>query len=178
MRYGLQPEPVVQWRQQPRPPAGREAFAADLVAAVQAAGTDAPALPMGRFAAGARRRLSDRLRVALDLTGLELDVGGSARAIAALRGVRVDILLPAQNNLWFVHWASRAMWWQVLERGCRLWLTPPPFDHSKLMIVDGPQTSPLEALTATVLTGSANWSSSAGWEHDGPRRCPAVSSKE
>ena len=19
-------------------------------------------------------------------------------------------------------------WWQVLERGCRIWLTPPPFD--------------------------------------------------
>ena len=28
------------------------------------------------------------------------------------------------------------MWWQVLERGCRIWLTPPPFDHSKLLIVD------------------------------------------
>ena len=39
-----------------------------------------------RRSAGASRRLSrDRLRVALDLTGLELDVGGSARAIAALR---------------------------------------------------------------------------------------------
>jgi cardiolipin synthase len=59
----------------------------------------------------------------------------------------VDIFLPAKNNLPFVHWASRAMWWQVLERGCRLWLTPPPFDHSKLMIVDG----------HWVLLGSANW---------------------
>jgi len=71
----------------------------------------------------------------------------SALNLAALRGVRVDILLPAQNNLPFVHWASRAMWWQVLEHGCRLWLTPPPFDHSKLMIVDG----------HWVLFGSANW---------------------
>ncbi len=71
----------------------------------------------------------------------------SALNLAALRGVRVDIILPAKNNLPFVHWASRAMWWQVLERGCRLWLTPPPFDHSKLMIVDG----------HWVLLGSANW---------------------
>ena len=71
----------------------------------------------------------------------------SALNLAALRGVRVDIILPAQNNLPFVHWASRAMWWQVLERGCHLWLTPPPFDHSKLMIVDG----------HWVLFGSANW---------------------
>jgi cardiolipin synthase len=67
--------------------------------------------------------------------------------LAALRGVRVDILLPAKNNLPFVHWASRSMWWQVLERGCHIWLMPPPFDHSKLMIVDG----------HWVLIGSANW---------------------
>ena len=67
--------------------------------------------------------------------------------LASLRGVRVDIILPAKSNLPFVHWASRAMWWQVLERGCHVWLTPPPFDHSKLMIVDGHWVS----------FGSANW---------------------
>jgi cardiolipin synthase len=71
----------------------------------------------------------------------------TALNLASLRGVRVDIILPAKNNLPPVHWASRAMWWQVLERGCHVWLTPPPFDHSKLMIVDG----------HWVLLGSANW---------------------
>lgn len=71
----------------------------------------------------------------------------TALNLASLRGVRVDIILPSKNNLPFVHWASRAMWWQVLERGCHVWLTPPPFDHSKLMIVDG----------HWVLLGSANW---------------------
>jgi cardiolipin synthase A/B len=71
----------------------------------------------------------------------------TALNLAALRGVRVDIILPAENNLPFMHWASRAMWWQVLERGCHVWLTPPPFDHSKLMVVDG----------HWVLLGSANW---------------------
>jgi cardiolipin synthase len=71
----------------------------------------------------------------------------TALNLAAMRGVRVDIVLPAKNNLPYVHWASRAMWWQVLERGCHIWLTPPPFDHSKLMIVDG----------HWVLFGSANW---------------------
>ena len=35
---------------------------------------------------------------------------------------------------------------QVLERCCRVWLSPPPFDHTKLMAVDGPWT----------LFGSAN----------------------
>jgi cardiolipin synthase A/B len=63
--------------------------------------------------------------------------------------VQVDVILPSKSNLPFVHWASEAMWWQVLEHGCRIWLTPPPFDHSKLMIVDD----------CWVLLGSANWDS-------------------
>jgi len=71
----------------------------------------------------------------------------SALNLAALRGVAVDVVLPAKNNLPFVHWASQAHWWQILERGCRLWLTPPPFDHSKLFIVDDGWT----------LIGSTNW---------------------
>ena len=71
----------------------------------------------------------------------------TALNLAVLRGVRVDIILPRKNNLPYVHWASRAMWWQVLERGCHIWLTPPPFDHSKLMVVDN----------HWVLFGSANW---------------------
>ncbi len=71
----------------------------------------------------------------------------SALNLAALRGVTVDLLLPAHNNLPFVHWASQAHWWQVLERGCRLWLTPPPFDHSKLFLVDD----------CWALVGSTNW---------------------
>lgn len=71
----------------------------------------------------------------------------SALNVAAMRGVDVDIVLPEKNNLPYIHWASRAHWWQVLERGCRLWLTPPPFDHSKLLIVDD----------CWALIGSANW---------------------
>jgi cardiolipin synthase len=71
----------------------------------------------------------------------------SALNLAAMRGVTVDIVLPGRGNLPFVQWASRAHWWQVLERGCRLWLTPPPFDHTKLMLVDG----------CWALVGSANW---------------------
>ena len=71
----------------------------------------------------------------------------SALSLAAMRGVQVDIILPSRTNLPFVQWASRALWWQVLAHGCRIWLTPPPFDHSKLMLVDG----------CWVLLGSANW---------------------
>ena len=71
----------------------------------------------------------------------------TALNVTALRGVTVDIVLPERNNLWLVQWASTALLWQVLERGCRVWLSPPPFDHSKLMVVDG----------TWVLIGSANW---------------------
>jgi cardiolipin synthase len=67
--------------------------------------------------------------------------------VAALRGVEVDILLPRENNLRLVQWASAALLWQVLEHGCRVWYTPPPFDHTKLVLVDG----------AWALLGSANW---------------------
>lgn len=70
-----------------------------------------------------------------------------ALGVAALRGVEVDILLPAANNLRLVQWASAAMLWQVLKPGCRVWLSPPPFDHGKMLVVDG----------AWSLLGSGNW---------------------
>jgi len=73
----------------------------------------------------------------------------SALNLAAMRGVQVDIILPSRSNVPFVLCASRAMWSQVLQHGCRIWLTPPPFDHSKLMLVD----------SCWVLLGSANWDS-------------------
>jgi cardiolipin synthase len=71
----------------------------------------------------------------------------SALNVAAMRGVEVDIILPAVNNLRTVQWASTAMLWQVLEYGCRVWLSPPPFDHTKLMLIDDSWT----------LLGSGNW---------------------
>ncbi len=71
----------------------------------------------------------------------------TALNLAAMRGVEVDIILPSKSNLPYVHWATFALLWQVLQRGCRVWLTPPPFDHSKLLLVDG----------CWSLVGSANW---------------------
>ena len=71
----------------------------------------------------------------------------TALNVAAMRGVEVDIVLPARSNLPLVQWAQTAQLWQVLDRGCRVWLSPPPFDHSKAMTVDG----------AWALLGSANW---------------------
>ncbi len=71
----------------------------------------------------------------------------SALSIAALRGVQVDIILPERVNIRPVQWAAAAQLWQVLRPGCRVYLTPPPFDHAKLMVVD----------KAWVLFGSSNW---------------------
>ncbi len=71
----------------------------------------------------------------------------SALNVAAMRSIRVNVLLPEQNNLRLVQWASTAMLWQILERGCCVWASPPPFDHTKLMIVDG----------VWAMFGSANW---------------------
>ncbi len=67
--------------------------------------------------------------------------------VAALRGVQVDIVLPEENNLALVGWASDAMLWQVLSRGCNVWMSPPPFEHTKLMVVD----------SAWAMFGSGNW---------------------
>jgi cardiolipin synthase len=71
----------------------------------------------------------------------------AALQVAALSGVQIDIILPSVCDQHVVQWASRAMWWQVLEPGCRVWLSSGPFDHTKLMIVD----------ETWVLFGSGNW---------------------
>jgi len=55
---------------------------------------------------------------------------------AALRGVEVEILLPARSNLPFVQWATAKMLWEVLQSGVRVFYQPPPFVHSKLLIID------------------------------------------
>ena len=67
--------------------------------------------------------------------------------VADLRGVDVQIVLPRVNNLILVQWASTAQLWQLLRRGVQIWTSPPPFDHSKLMVVDG----------AWCMFGSSNW---------------------
>lgn len=56
--------------------------------------------------------------------------------VAALRGVDVQILLPAHGNLRFVQWAATHQLPQVVAWGCRVYLSPAPFDHSKLLLVD------------------------------------------
>lgn len=101
-------------------------------------------LKMIMLAALAQARQSVRIATPYFLPDASLI---SALNTAALRGIAVDILLPEKNNLKLVQWASHALYWQVLDRGCRIWHSPPPFDHSKLLLVDD----------QWVLVGSTNW---------------------
>jgi cardiolipin synthase len=55
---------------------------------------------------------------------------------AALEGLDVAVILPARNNLWYVHRATRHMLWELLQRGVRVYYQPPPFVHSKLFYMD------------------------------------------
>jgi cardiolipin synthase len=55
---------------------------------------------------------------------------------AALRGAQVRVILPGMNNLPYVHWATRNLLWQLLQWGIEIYYQPPPFAHTKLLLVD------------------------------------------
>lgn len=70
----------------------------------------------------------------------------AALNVAALRGVEVEVFQPQRTDVLISKWASTSWLEQILARGCRVWSTPPPFDHTKLAVVDG----------QWILFGSAN----------------------
>ena len=100
-----------------------------------------PLLLLGALAAA-----SQRVRV---VTPYFLPDDGLLRAlqVAALRGVEVDILVPERSNVPLMDWAMTPQLPWLLEAGCRIHRTPPPFDHSKLCVVDGLWS----------MIGSTNW---------------------
>src|SRR5882672_6758444 len=71
----------------------------------------------------------------------------TALSLAAYRGVEVDLVVPEHSNHPTVDWGSRVQIGPLLAAGCRVWTYPAPFNHSKLMSVDG----------VWALVGSANW---------------------
>jgi cardiolipin synthase len=71
----------------------------------------------------------------------------TALSLAAMRGVAVDVVVPEKTDHRFVDWALRANSGPLLQNDVRLWLSPPPFHHTKLMVVDGTWS----------LIGSSNW---------------------
>jgi cardiolipin synthase len=66
---------------------------------------------------------------------------------AALRGVNVQVIVPAQNNLPLFSLPAISGARPLVETGCHFFLSEPPFDHTKLMIIDD----------AWVFFGSSNW---------------------
>ena len=71
----------------------------------------------------------------------------AALRLCAVRGVKVTILTPGQNNIPFVGWAAQTLYPDLLSIGCRIFESPPPFDHSKLFLIDGVWS----------FLGSTNW---------------------
>lgn len=71
----------------------------------------------------------------------------AALKLCATRGVEVAIITPAQNNIPFVAWAARTLYPELLHAGCRIYESPAPFDHSKILLVDD----------AWSCVGSTNW---------------------
>lgn len=65
---------------------------------------------------------------------------------AVLRGVRVRLVLPGKNNLFYMHWANRNILAELLRWDIEAWYQPAPFCHAKLLCVDDDYT----------LIGSAN----------------------
>lgn len=96
------------------------------------------------LAAIAQAKISIRIMTPYFLPSREML---AALQTAALRGVAVTLVLPEKNNLIYVHWAMRNMLWELLYYNIRVAYQPPPFNHSKLFMVDGEY----------LLIGSANF---------------------
>jgi cardiolipin synthase len=71
----------------------------------------------------------------------------AALELAAVRGVDVDIVIPENSDHRIMDWAVMAHIAPLLIAGVRVWHAPQPFEHSKLMTIDGGWS----------LVGSANW---------------------
>jgi cardiolipin synthase len=61
----------------------------------------------------------------------------AALETAALRGVRVSLVLPERSNLRYVDWATLHWLPALVARGVQVHLRRPPFSHAKLFVVDG-----------------------------------------
>lgn len=61
----------------------------------------------------------------------------AALQAAALRGVEVNLLLPARSDQVYADWAARPYLDLLLRYQVKIWLQPAPFAHTKLFLVDG-----------------------------------------
>jgi cardiolipin synthase len=55
---------------------------------------------------------------------------------AALSGVDIQVMIPEENNWPVVQWALQHTLSELLDTGIRILRRPPPFAHSKCMLID------------------------------------------
>ena len=60
----------------------------------------------------------------------------SALSAAALRGVKVDIIVPSNIDHKLVEWGCQRFYSDLYPFGIRIWQQPPPFAHTKMLVVD------------------------------------------
>ncbi|MCB9092350.1 MAG: cardiolipin synthase [Halobacteriovoraceae bacterium] len=71
----------------------------------------------------------------------------SALVYASLRGIKVEIIIPQKTDHQIINWAQQASLHELLSKGCHLYFSQAPFDHSKILIIDDNYSS----------IGSSNW---------------------
>ncbi len=71
----------------------------------------------------------------------------TALEMASMRGVNVELILPRKSNIFGMDWAMAANFNRLIKKGVKIYLTNPPFDHSKFMLADD----------VWLFAGSSNW---------------------
>ncbi|MDR1784792.1 MAG: phospholipase D-like domain-containing protein [Endomicrobium sp.] len=71
----------------------------------------------------------------------------TALEMASMKGVNVEIVIPDKSDYTFINWAVEPNFLRLIESGVKIYRTPPPFDHSKIFLIDN----------EWVFIGSANW---------------------
>jgi len=105
---------------------------------------DVEVMPTALFAALSAARSSVKILTPYFLPNPTLI---AALNLCAVRGVEVTIVTPEKNNIAVVGWAARTLYPELLQKGCRVFLSPGPFDHSKIFLVDDVWS----------FVGSTNW---------------------
>ncbi|MEO7361800.1 MAG: phospholipase D-like domain-containing protein, partial [Gemmatimonadaceae bacterium] len=67
--------------------------------------------------------------------------------VAVTKGVTVEVIVPRENNLFYMNWVKSSVFTTFVKRGVHVYVSDPPFDHSKLFLVDDEWCS----------IGSSNW---------------------
>ncbi|MDR0977728.1 MAG: cardiolipin synthase [Endomicrobium sp.] len=71
----------------------------------------------------------------------------TAIEMAAMKDIDVEIIIPEKSDHKILNYAAEPNFLQLIESGVKIYRTRPPFDHSKIFIVDN----------EWIFVGSSNW---------------------